>query len=64
VVLVAAAAAPGAPVGLAHFERSAGVRGPAHLHVAMRGVPPGRAPVEAARLVEAIVRGAVRAAAP
>jgi hypothetical protein len=64
VVLVAVAAAPGAPVGLAHFERSASMRVRAYLHVAMRGVPPGRAPVETARLIEAILRGAVHAAAP
>jgi hypothetical protein len=64
VVLVALAAAPGAPVGLPAFERLVKVRGPAHLHVNLGKVPAGRAPLEAARLVEAILRGAAHAPAP
>ncbi|MBI5478211.1 MAG: hypothetical protein HY906_05105 [Deltaproteobacteria bacterium] len=64
VILAALAAAPGAPVGMAHFERSGGGRGPGHLHVLPRGGPADRAAVEAARLVEALLRGAAHAPAP
>jgi hypothetical protein len=62
--LAATPAAPGPPVGLAPLRAHAGARGATHLHVLLGGAPADRAPVEAARLVEAILRGAVHVPAP
>jgi hypothetical protein len=64
VVLAAVAGAPDAPgLGLPQLEGSLPAKPRPHVHVLLRGAP-AEAPVGAARLVEAITRGAAKAPAP
>jgi hypothetical protein len=64
VALAATSAAADPAVGVAARWKPPGAPGAPHVHVLLRGTPPARAPVEAARLVEGLLRGAVHAPAP
>jgi len=64
VMLVGMAASPEGPLGLAQLRTHACALGAAHLHVTMDKLPAERVPVETARLIEGILRGAARTPAP